>query len=206
MRRSILVFVVATLVGVGSAFAQEIGAGAGRFEISAFPGGGIFFTEGSNGEPGFGNYSLGAAATVNANKWIGIEGEIGGGVGIRQRLSSSRATLLDQKTPHMLAYNGNIVVNPGGSDRAIVPYLTGGLGGLTLFDTTEVANLGVTSLENFLTGNMGGGLKWYATRHVGIRGDYRLFIVKSNDTASSFFASQDTRYGHRVSAGLLLTY
>jgi hypothetical protein len=76
--------------------------------------------------------------------------------------------------------------------------VTGGIGGLTLFDK---ATVGVTSTDTFLTGNVGGGVKWFNGRW-GLRGDYRFVTVKSRDDAPSFFG-QETRYGHRVYGGLL---
>ena len=73
---AVLAVVIFTAVG---AYAQERVGGAGRFEIGAFPGGGMFFTKTSNGnEPEFGNYALGGSFTFNVNRWIGIEGEGGG--------------------------------------------------------------------------------------------------------------------------------
>ena len=91
------------------------------------------------------------------------------------------------------------------SDRAVVPYATGGLGGLTLSRHREASLLGINTYKTFLTGNMGGGLKWFASPHVGLRGDYRFFIVRNNDTAPLFFGNE-TRYGHRVQGGLIFTY
>ena len=40
-----------------------------------------------------------------------------------------------------------------------VPYATSGVGGFTMFNK---ASLGINSNGTFLTGNVGGGLKWYA--------------------------------------------
>ena len=40
-----------------------------------------------------------------------------------------------------------------------MPYATGGVGGLTMFERPAV---GVFNDETFLTGNVGGGIKWYA--------------------------------------------
>jgi hypothetical protein len=48
-------------------------------------------------------------------------------------------------------------------------------------------------------------LKWFASRHWGVRADYRLFRVKQKDTAPAFFG-QENRYGHRVYGGVVLTY
>ena len=80
-----------------------------------------------------------------------------------------------------------------------MPYVTGGVGGLSLF---EKASLGINGTETFLTGNVGGGVKWYAGRW-GLRGDYRFVAVQSKDDAPDFFG-QETRYGHRVYGGVLL--
>src|SRR5262245_28342812 len=160
MRRNVLVLLAAMVFGVGTAYAQETGAGAGRIEIGAFPGGGMFFTQSTNGnEPDFGNYALGASFTVNVNRWIGFEGEAGVTIGIHQNFNVGQESFTDQRSPGMWAYNGNVVVNPGGSDRPIVPYLTGGLGGLTLAPWGGVENLGITEYGTYLSGNVGGGIK-----------------------------------------------
>jgi hypothetical protein len=206
MLRNVLALLAATLFGIGAASAQEGSAGAGRVEIGAFPGGGMFFTQSSNGnEPEFGNYAIGASLTVNLNRWIGIEGEGGGTIGIRQNFSVGPQAFVDQRSPSMWSYSGNLVVNPGGSDRAVVPYLTGGIGGLTLCPCNGVDAIGITTYDTYLTGNVGGGVKWFSTRHFGVRGDYRFFMVKNNDTAALFFGNEN-RYGHRVQAGLVFTY
>ena len=206
MLRNVLALLAAMVIGVGAAYAQETGAGAGRIEIGAFPGGGMFFTESSKGnEPDFGNYALGASFTVNVNRWIGFEGEGGGTIGIHQNFNVGQEAFTDQRSPSMWSYNGNIVVNPGGSDRAIVPYLTGGLGGLTLCPCGDVDTLGITKYETYLSGNVGGGVKWFSTEHFGVRGDYRFFMVRNNDSAPLFFGNEN-RYGHRVQAGLIFTY
>ena len=84
-------------------------------------------------------------------------------VGVHQTLDFNGYTLSDQHTPNMFAYTGNVAVSPWGSSRRFVPFVTGGLGGLTMFDSQE-ANLGVTSTTTFLTGNVGGGAKWFANR------------------------------------------
>jgi len=207
MARKVLAALAVVLFAAAGAYAQERGAGAGRVEIGAFPGGGMFFTKTSNAnEPEFGNYALGGSFTVNANRWVGFEGEGGGTVGVRQAFNFAETAYTNQRSPSTWMYHGNVVVNPGGSDRALVPYATAGLGGLTLCPCGDAKNtLGVTTYKTYLTGNMGGGLKWFATPHVGFRGDYRLFVVRNNSTAPLFFGSE-TRYGHRVQGGLVFTY
>jgi opacity protein-like surface antigen len=105
----------------------------------------------------------------------------------------------------MLAYNGNLIVSPGGSDRPLVPYLTAGLGGLTMFNTTDIAALVLSQDHTYLTMNTGGGMKWFAANGWGIRADYRFFRVQDKDNAPLFFGQESPRFGHRVYAGLLLT-
>ncbi len=206
MPRTLLALFAATLMSFGTAYAQETGVGAGRIEVGAFPGGGMFFTQSSNGnEPDFGNYSLGASLTVNVNRWIGFEGEGGATVGIRQNLKLGRTAFTDQRTPGMWMYSGNVVVNPAGNARAVVPYVTGGVGGLTIAPWGDVGALGITNYETYLTGNVGGGVKWFSTQHFGVRGDYRFFMVQNKDSAPLFFGNEN-RYGHRVQAGLIFTY
>ena len=187
-----------SIVGAGRAFAQESAAGPGTVEVSVIPGGGTFYTSGSKG-PSFGNYNLGAALAYNINRIVGIEGEVGGTLGISQNLQFGGLTS-NQKGPNQLNYAGNLVVSaPTGT--SVVPYVTGGVGGLTMF---QQASLGVTDTETFLTGNVGGGLKWYAPNgRWGLRGDYRFIGVRANDNAPAFFG-QETRYGHRVYGAVVI--
>jgi hypothetical protein len=206
MRRTLSTVALAAFVGIGQAYAQE-GGGAGRIEISAFPGGGVFFgSSSSETEPNFGNYTVGGAFTYNFNRWIGAEGEVGNAIGVHQTLNFNGETLARQSSPRLFAYNGNVVANPIGNDRTIVPYATAGVGGLRMLKTDEVAALGINSPTNFFTGNVGGGVKWFASRHWGARGDYRLMIVNDTRNAPEFFGREEVRYGHRVYGGLLFTY
>jgi len=198
MTRAIATLLVAFAIGAGHAYAQEAAAGPGTFEVTIIPGGGTFFTEGKDTqEPSFGNYDLGAGITFNINRYVGIEGEVGGSLGISQDLQFQGLTS-DIKTPNLFNYSGNLVLSVP-TRSAVVPYVTGGVGGLSVF---EKAGLGINDTETFLTGNVGAGLKWYAGRW-GLRGDYRFVAVRSKDDAPDFFG-QETRYGHRVYGGVLL--
>lgn len=201
MNRGIALLVaVIGLAGASQAQGQtrEPSAGPGVVEATIIPGGGTFFTDGKDANgPSFGNYDLGGSVTVNVNRYVGVEGEVSGALGISQSLDFN-GTSSDIKTPHLLNYSGNVIVSaPTG--RSVVPYVTGGIGGLSLF---ERANLGINDTETFLTGNVGGGVKWYSGRW-GLRGDYRFIAVRSNDDAPAFFG-QETRYGHRVYGGIIL--
>jgi hypothetical protein len=190
---------LASVLGAAPAFAQESNAaGPGPVVVTIIPGGATFFTEGKNTKgPSFGNYDLGGSVAVNFNRFVGVEGEVSGALGIAQDLSLTNGTS-NIKTPNILNYSGNLVISAA-NRSSVVPYVTGGIGGLSLFQTQA---LGVTNTDTFFTSNVGGGVSWYAGRW-GLRGDYRFIAVKSKDDASAFFG-QETRYGHRVYGGLLL--
>ena len=206
MRRILCTIALAALVGVTTASAQER-TGAGRIELGMFPGGGVFFNSSSNdAEPNFGNYAVGAGLTFNMNRWIGFEGEVGSAVGVKQGFTFNGTQYARQASPSMFAYTGNVVVHPIGNDRAFVPYAATGVGGLRLRKTDEVAALGVTTPTNFLTGNVGGGVKWFAGNHWGARAEYRLIAVDRNLNAPEFFGRSEVRYAHRIYGGVLLTY
>lgn len=200
MTRWIAVLLVAGvgIVGSNRAYAQEAAPGPGRVEVSIIPAGGVFFTERTEtSEPSFGNYDLGGAVAVNFNRYVGVEGEVSGALGIAQDLQFGGLTS-NLKTPDILNYSGNVVVSAA-NHSSVTPYVTGGVGGLSLF---EKAGLGINDTETFLTGNVGAGVKWYGGRW-GVRGDYRFIGVQSKDDAPSFFG-RDTRYGHRVYGAVIL--
>ena len=188
--------ILAGILGTGTAYAQEPRTAEGPVVVTIIPGGATFLTEGKNsGGPSFGNYDLGAGVAGNFNRYVGVEGEISGALGISQTLNGFVA---DVRTPHLLNYSGNLVVSiPNHS--AVTPYVTGGIGGMTLF---EKAELGIDTTGTFLTGNAGAGVKWYSGRW-GLRGDYRFIAVRAKDDAPNFFG-QDTRYAHRLYGGILL--
>lgn len=201
MKRLIAVFLaVAAVSGATEVFAQDAAPGPSTVVVTIIPGGATFFTEAKDNPqqgPSFGNYSLGGGVTVNFNRFLAVEGEVSGALGVSQNLQVG-ALAIDERTPHQLNYSGNLVVSaPTGT--SVVPYVTGGVGGLTLF---EQRALTVDQAETFLTGNVGGGVNWYAGRW-GLRGDYRFIAVQSKDDAPAFFG-QETRYGHRVYGGVLL--
>lgn len=199
-RRWIAVLVaVAAVSGATEALAQDVAPGPGAVVITVIPGGATFFTEAKDNPqaPSFGNYDVGGAVAVNFNRYLAVEGEVSGAIGVSQTMQVGTFTV-ESKSPHFLNYSGNLVVSaPTGT--SIVPYVTGGVGGLTLF---ERRGLVVDDPETFLTGNAGGGVNWYAGRW-GLRGDYRFILVQSKDQAPAFFG-QETRYGHRVYGGVLV--
>jgi hypothetical protein len=199
MTRWIAVLFSAVAVMAGSqAYAQESASGPGTVVVTIIPAGGTFFTEGKNAKgPSFGNYDAGAGVEVNFNRYVGVEGEVGGAFGITQNLTLAGQTS-NLKTPNLLHYSGNVVLSVP-TRSAVVPYVTGGVGGLTVFDT---AVLGIAQTETFLTGNVGAGVKWFHGRW-GLRGDYRFIAVRAKDDASDFIG-QNTRYGNRVYGGVVI--
>jgi hypothetical protein len=199
MSGKIAVLVVAgVLFSVGGAYAQESTPGPGPVEVTYMPAGAAFFTSKGN-SPSFGNYGFGTAVTFTINRHIGIEGELASMIATSSSLQFGDLNH-DIKSPNMLSYTGNVVVSPW-TGHAIVPYATGGAGGLTMFERPE---LGVTSDETFFAGNVGGGVKWYAPNNRwGLRGDYRFAATRSKDDAPAFFG-RDTRYVHRVYGAVII--
>jgi hypothetical protein len=197
MRRWITVasvILLSSLVAAGQAVAQET-AGPGKVEVTLIPAGATFFTNESPG-PNFNNYNVGAAAAFNFSRAIGVEGEVGGSFGLKQHLPG----LDDVDTPNMLSYNANLVV--GVPAHSLLPYVTGGIGGLTVYSSRD---LGIDdNIGTFLTGNVGGGLKWYQSGgRWGLRGDYRYQFIQSKDDAPAFFG-QGSRHGNRIYGGVIL--
>jgi len=191
-------FAVMGLAGAVPAHAQESSHGVGAVVITVIPASGTFFTQGKDTKaPSFGNYGAGGAAEVRVSRYVGIEGEVSGAFGVTQNLDFTSGTA-NLKTPNLLTYNGNVVVSVP-THHSIEPYVTGGVGGLTLYSKPS---LGISDTETFFTSNVGGGVKWFNGRW-GLRADYRFLAVKSKTDAPAFFG-QETRYGHRVYGGLLI--
>ena len=200
MKRLIAILLTVTAIGAATpAFAQESAPGPGKVVITIIPAGATFFTEAENSTlgPSFGSYDLGGSVAVNFNRYVGIEGEVSGALGVSQSLQIGSVTL-DERSPDSLNYSGNLVISAP-NRSSVVPYVTGGVGGQTQFERRVLT---VNDATTFLTGNVGGGVSWYAGRW-GLRGDYRFIAVQSKDDAPAFFG-RETRYGHRVYAGVLL--
>jgi hypothetical protein len=91
-------------------------------EFSVSPGGAIFFTK-NKAEPDFGSYGLDGAITVNLTRFVGVGGEIGGSFGTSQQLDFGARSGLEQKTPNLLDYSGNLMFSAR-SGSSVVPYVT----------------------------------------------------------------------------------
>ena len=130
MSRWIAGFIVVASMGFAvNAYAQET-AGPGKLEITISPVGATFFTKEGPNEPDFTNYDVSGALAYNFTQVIGVEGEVGGSLGLTQDLTQFGSTI-NEKTPNMLSYSGNVVFNM--TRRAFVPYATVGVGGLSMY-------------------------------------------------------------------------
>jgi Outer membrane protein beta-barrel domain len=189
---------VLCVLAADRAWAQEVPPVPPLLEITVIPGGGVLFLESEDASaPSFGSYQLGAAVAYNINRFLGVEGEVGGSLGIEQDLDFGYTS--NVRTPDMLTYSGNLVVSaPTGT--AVVPYVTGGIGGLSLFSREE---FGVDDTETLFTTNVGGGVKWNPGRF-GLRADYRFIAIPSRDSVSAFGFGTEARYGHRVYGAVIL--
>jgi hypothetical protein len=81
-----------------------------------------------------------------------------------------------------------------------------GIGAFNVVKREGTDALGVTQSYALLAGNLGAGVKWYAVRGWGLRGDYRILLIQRNDTASDFFGGLGTRYGHRLYAAAFAAF
>lgn len=197
-RRIAALVVMGIACGFGSAYGQESSDGPALVEVTYMPAGAAYFAS-KDDSPSFGNYGFGTAVTFNLNRFVGIEGELGAMLATTSDLQFGDLGS-DTKAPNMLNYTANVVFSPW-TGHAVVPYAAGGVGGLTMFERPA---LGVTSDETFLSGNVGGGVKWFApNKRWGLRGDYRFAMTKSKDDAPEFFG-RDDRYAHRVYGGVII--
>ena len=205
-RRLATLLVAVSVVSAANAWAQESAPRQAAIEVSVIPGGATFFLDGSEtAETSFTNYDLGGVLTINLNRYFGIEGEVGTSLGLSQKLTLAGVPQ-DLKSPNLLHHTGNLVVYaPTGA--ALVPFVTAGVGGVTIFDR---AALFIPETRTYLAGNVGGGVKWYGSRW-GIRADYRFLMVRSEEFVPAPnvrlrppFFGRETRYGHRMFGGVIL--
>lgn len=197
--------VVWLTLSAASASAQEVRP-AVRAEWCGFPGGALIFTRSTeNAVPDFTNYALGTSLTWNVNGWVALEGEVGFGIGGRSAITLNGRLVSEQPMPDTAAYSGNIVLNPVGSARVIVPYVTGGLGAFVLVPRDGTEALGLTEHQSLLTVNVGGGIKWYASRGWGMRADYRLIMLDHQDEVPLLF-EPGMRHAYRIYGGVFATF
>jgi len=194
------------LMAAADASAQDLGVGARRAEWGGFPTGVFIFARHTPEDPpDFTNYAFGTSFAWNLNTYVGLEAEAGFGVGWT-RAYNVRGVLVRQPMPDSAAYSGSVVISPIGNHRVIVPYVVGGMGALSLLPRDGTETVGVTSRETMLTGNVGGGLKWYSPHEWGVRLDYRLLLIDHHDEALPLFGESGAQVGHRLYAGLFFGF
>ena len=198
MLRRIAALVIAGIsLGAGNASAQEPAGTPGSVEMTYMPVSAGYFVE-------KGDHRV--SVTTDSAR---LSHSISTGSSASKRARTMLATTSDLqfgdlpsdvKAPNMLSYTGNVVLSPW-TGHPLVPYATGGIGGLTMFERPA---LGIAGDETFLSGNVGGGVKWYAPNNRwGLRADYRFGATKSKDDAPEFFG-RETRYAHRAYAAVVI--
>lgn len=199
MTRLSFAVVALSLLAAASADAQT---GKGPWEVTFFPAGSLVASDAASAPTAeFDNYTLGGSFSYAFSRLFAVEGELSGGVGRDQDVRFAGGAQQRGTTPSTALYNANLVAHLRGRDRKVVPYLTGGIGGVTLFSN---ADFGVAQDDQYLAGNAGGGLKVSFGRW-GLRGDYRLFAVEGTSSAPAF-VGPETRYVHRVFGGLTVDF
>ena len=109
-------------------------------------------------------------------------------------------------TPNVLLYTGNVLFNPWGSDRPVVPYVSGGIGALTTLDGADANTYGLAGKTTYLVGSAGAGVRWFPIRHWGARADYHFIGIKNDRSGVSGPGRRVMRTAHRVYGALVLTF
>ena len=201
--------VLVLLAGCAVASAQDVGAG--KFELSGWPVGGLYLKGGDdNTEVNFNDYSYGGGATFYLNPTVGVEVEASYGLGLAQGVVYKNKDVHHVEVPNTLQTSGNIVLFLGGAtkNKQFVPYVTGGAGVMTLISRGSTAQFGINSAEYHTAENVGAGAKVFRggeAHNWGVRGDWRFIFVNSKSSAVPFFAQSKQRWGYRMYIGLLYT-
>src|SRR5262249_47248254 len=97
-----LIATVMAVVGIsGAAYAQQP-ASPRPVVVTVVPASGTFFTQGKDTKaPSFGSYGLGGAVDVRVNRYVGVEGEVTGTLGVTQDLDLVSGTA-HLKSPDLL--------------------------------------------------------------------------------------------------------
>ena len=161
MSRVVAIISVAAILAAVPAFAQEAAPGPGTVEVTLIPGGATFFTSKDDGAR-VRELHVRRRGGAQLQSVTQSEGEAGGTVGIARDLTF-RGSTGSLKTPNTLTYNGNVVLDVA-TGRSVVPFVTGGVGGLTMFERTE---LSINDTQTLLTGSAGSGVKSYTPTAVG---------------------------------------
>lgn len=198
MKSRVALFIAATALLAAPAVAQEK-IGPGTIEFTLIPAGGLFFVS-SDTESPFTSYEIGGALAIDLNRYVGFEGEVGMALGVWHQSLSVSGVQMDEAPPNILDYSVNMTFAPLGGTRRATPYAAGGVGSMLMYEHDD---LGVATSKAFLTGNIGGGLKWYTRGRWGLRADYRFVMLQSSGKAPAFFG-REGRFAHRVYGAVVL--
>lgn len=195
----------ALLLAPAVAAAQDV-RGAERIEIDSaiFGGGGLLVQSSAGSEPRSRSYVASGALTANVSRWIGVEGDVAWALGRREAHDFYGVVPIGPHAPNMLLYTGSLVYNPFGSNRPFVPYLTAGVGGLTVFSVQAASTFGLPGDTTYLTASGGGGVRWFPIRHWGVRGDYRMLRIRNDARGPA--GQRIVRSAHRLYGALVLTF
>ena len=101
-------------------------------------------------------------------------------------------TALVDNNPRVASYMANIIgALPLGANGQVVPYASGGFGGIGM--RADVLNLdgSLTGNSEMRTGtNIGGGIMAFASRRIGFRGDVRYYHASTDDTINEGISPQ----------------
>ena len=197
MRVAGMLALIASAVTPCAARAQD--AAQSRVEIGSaiFGGGMLWLPAATVGDPASRSYVLNAALTVNVTRWIGLEGEGAFALGSSEAVSLYGTLPSEHPTPNMFLGNGLVVYNPLGRNRRAVPYVSGGLGSLSVFGGPETAGFALQSNTSYLTGIAGAGLRWFPKPHWGLRADYQFLAIR-NDASPAPDGQRTVRSAHKV--------
>jgi len=96
--------------------------------------------------------------------------------------------------PRLATYMANLMgAFPLGSEGQVVPYASGGFGGIGIrADVIDLAAAdGVSSNSEMRLGtNLGGGVMAFASRRIGFRGDVRYYAASTDDTLNQGISPQ----------------
>ena len=203
-------FLIAVVLVAGCAVASAQDLGAAKWEVGGWPGGGLFFTGGDdNLEVNFNNWAYGGSGSWYFSPVVAVEAEVSYGLGLAQGVMYKNKEVFHVQVPNTLQTSGNVVFFPGGArGRQLVPYVTGGVGVLTLISRNSTKQFGITEAERHLASNFGGGVKIFRggdAHNWGFRVDYRYILVNKNSDAAQFFAWSKSRPGQRIYIGMLYT-
>ena len=113
-------------------------------------------------------------------------------------------TVLVDNNPRVGSYMANLIgALPFGANGQIVPYASGGFGGITMrADVLNIADNSFTgNSEMRLATNLGGGIMAFASRRIGFRGDVRYYHA-SEDTNINQGISPQGEVVQRLLSGL----